>query len=63
MPTSLKTTIGFTLFFWSVFLAGVYAVNWCEVPEGASLILFAGPVALIGSVTSLVEWHVWRTDV
>lgn len=63
MPVSLKTTIGLTVFFWLIFLAGVYAVNWCDFADAAGLILFTGPVALIGSVSAFIEWSVWRKDV
>lgn len=63
MPRSFKATVAFTLFFWALFLGGVYAVNWCDFSEAASLVLFAGPVALVGSISSFIEWHVWRKDV
>lgn len=62
MPTSLKATLVLTAFFWVLFLGGVYAYNWCDLESAASLVLFTGPISLVGSVTSFVEWRVWRTE-
>lgn len=62
MPKSLKTTLGLTGFFWILFLSGVFATYWCDFPGAANLVLFTGPLVLIGSVSSFVEWRVWKAD-
>jgi len=62
MPKSLKATLVLTAFFWVLFLGGVYTYNWCDLEAGANLVLFTGPISLVGSVTSFVEWRIWRTD-
>ena len=63
MPKSLKATLVLTAFFWTLFLGGVYAYNWCDLEVAANLVLFTGPIALVGLVTSFIEWRVWRTEV
>jgi hypothetical protein len=62
MTKSFKVTLLLTAFFWSLFLGGVYAYNWCDLEGAANLVLFTGPMALVGSVTSFIEWGVWRVD-
>lgn len=63
MPRSLRYTVYLTSFFWILFLVGVFALVWCDIAEARSLVGLTGPIALIGAVSTFIEWRVWKQDV
>lgn len=57
-----RLSLYFTILTWLAVLVGIFAVYYNGQPGGANIIVLAGPLAVISSVTTLIEWRVQRAD-
>lgn len=62
MPFSLRSTLLLTGFFWLLALVGVFLSVWCDRDYAANIVAFTGPIALVGAISSYIEWKVWKSD-
>lgn len=57
-----RLSLYFTLLMWLAVVVGIFSVYYNGHPGGANIIVGAGPLALISSVTTFIEWRCSLAD-
>jgi len=62
MSFGLRLSLYFTLLCWALVSTSVYAMAWCGQHDAINVVVGIGPVALVGTVSTYIQWKVWQDN-
>lgn len=62
MEVWFRLSLLVTLLAWVAVVVGTIAVYYCGLTAWSSVIVSAGPLALVSTVATFIEWRCFRAD-